>query len=391
LLFLEPYLPELMVKIKVAIIGTAGIPANYGGFETLAEYLVKYLNKKFDFIVYCSSYNYEQKMPSYNQAQLIYIPVKANGKSSIVYDCISLIDSIFRARVLLVLGVGGAFLFPFIRLISRKKIIVNIDGLEWKRQKWNSIAKWYLKGQEKIAVAFAHTVITDNGAIQDYVLETQNKTSQLIAYGGDHAYKMSPSKSAMDRFEFLFSFYAFSVCRIEPENNIHLILKAFANTNKVNLVIVGNWNSSNYGKRIKEQYSGHEKIFLIDAIYDQAQLNELRSNCGLYIHGHSAGGTNPSLVEAMSLGLPVLAFDINYNRYTTENHALYFKDVFELEEIIDKIGADSVDLAVIAMNLKSVADKQYTWLNVTNRYEEVIKIFFDKARVSPSNVVKVKT
>src|SRR5260221_5103637 len=224
-----------------------------------------------------------------------------------------------------------------------------------------------------------------------YTTLFRSKTSQLIAYGGDHAYKMSPSKSAMDRFEFLFSFYAFSVCRIEPENNIHLILKAFANTNKVNLVIVGNWNSSNYGKRIKEQYSGHEKIFLIDAIYDQAQLNELRSNCGLYIHGHSAGGTNPSLVEAMSLGLPDLAFDINYNRYTTENHALYFKDVFELEEIIDKIQADSVDLAVIAMNLKSVADKQYTWLNVTNRYEEVIKMFFDKARVGVSNGVKVRT
>ena len=116
------------------------------------------------------------------------------------------------------------------------------------------------------------------------------------------------------------------VCRIEPENNVHVVLKAFAQLPEKTFVMVGNWNNSEYGKSMKADYGNYSNIHLLDPIYDQVKLDKLRSNCLVYIHGHSAGGTNPSLVEAMYLGRPVIAFDVSYNCVTTENKALYFKN-----------------------------------------------------------------
>ena len=132
--------------------------------------------------------------------------------------------------------------------------------------------------------------------------------------------------AVLNQFPFLSENYAFKVCRIEPENNVHLILEAFYKYPLLNIVLVGNWNNSVYGKQLKLQFESFENIYLLEPIYDQNILNQLRSNCYLYIHGHSAGGTNPSLVEAMYLELPIIAYDINYNRETTSNKALYFKD-----------------------------------------------------------------
>jgi glycosyltransferase involved in cell wall biosynthesis len=349
---------------NIAVIGTAGIPANYGGFETLVEYLVGHLAQRFNFIVYCSSSSYPVNTRHYKGARLVYLPINANGKSSILYDCLSIIHSLFIADTILVLGVGGAFLLPFIRLFTNKIIITNIDGLEWKRDKWGRIAKFYLFVQEKIAAKFSHRLIADNVGIENYILEKYGRSSELIAYGGSHAFHSELSQKTFDAYKIQMP-YAFTVCRIEPENNIHIILKAFSNSNR-NLIIVGNWQSSKYGESLRLMYGKFSNIKMLDPIYDQTVLNEIRSNCAIYIHGHSAGGTNPSLVEAMWLGLPIFAWKVNYNLFTTEENAIFFDSATTLQNLVNTV--DEADLRTIGTRLAEVAKRKYSWEQISESY-----------------------
>jgi glycosyltransferase involved in cell wall biosynthesis len=174
--------------MKVAIIGTVGLPANYGGFETLVENLITHkTNDSISYCVYCSSKNYAEKLREYKGARLVWLPLKANGIQSIPYDIISIVHAVFSSHRLLILGTSGCIVLPFIRLFSRKHITVNIDGLEHRRQKWGKAARMFLKFSEGMAVRFANVVIADNKAIQDYVQSEYGKASQLIEYGGDHA------------------------------------------------------------------------------------------------------------------------------------------------------------------------------------------------------------
>lgn len=351
---------------KISIIGTVGIPAKYGGFETLTEYLTKNLHDKYELTVFCSGKSYIQKLDSYNGAKLEYINLHANGVQSIPYDIISIFKSLRFADTLLILGVSGCIVLPFVRLLSKKRIIVNIDGLEWKRDKWGKGAKWFLKFSEKLAVKYADVVVADNKVIQEYVKSEYGVQSELIAYGADHVTKELLSDGLKLKYPFLSGCYAFKVCRIEPENNLHVILEAFADYAKMHLVIIGNWGNSEYGKELKGKYSRYENIFLLDPIYDQQMLNQIRSNCYIYMHGHSAGGTNPSLVEAMYLGLPILAYGVQYNRETTENKALYFDSRDGLLSSLKKINAES--LKNIATAMQNVAKENYTWKKISQQY-----------------------
>ena len=160
--------------------------------------------------------------------------------------------------------------------------------------------------------------------------------------------------------------YAFGVCRIEPENNVHLILEAFAADCPLPLIMVGNWQHSDYGKELWTRYADHPNITLHAPIYDKDQLNAYRTHCSLYLHGHSCGGTNPSLVEAMYLGLAIAAFDCNFNRETTEGKALYFKDVETLRALVRQ--AEQLNLPHIAANMKEIADRRYTWKRIAECY-----------------------
>lgn len=375
------------MKTKVAIIGTVGLPAKYGGFETLTAHLVEELSDMYDFTVYCSAkkYSKEEQIENWKGAKLKYLPLDANGIQSIPYDTLSIFHALFTSDVLLVLGVAGAWILPFVKLFTNKKIIVSIDGIEWKRDKWSLAAKLYLWWAEKLAVRFSHIDISDNESIQDYTSVRYKTISRVIEYGADHTkVNLNPTQESLEKYPFLAEEYAVKVCRIEPENHVHTILKVFSELPDKKLVLVGNWNNSQYGKDLKEQYSKFENINLLDPIYNQETIDLIRGNASLYIHGHSAGGTNPSLVEAMFLCLPIISNGVSYNRTTTEHKAFYFSNEFELKNVIKNLTKEN--LQNCALQMKKIAERRYTWKKIAKKYSNLIEETFNaknKTKVYP--------
>lgn len=357
---------------KVAIIGTVGVPANYGGFETLVENLIS-LNKNDQLIytIYCSSKAYKIRQKTYKGAILKYLNFNANGIQSIIYDIVSLIKATKDNDTILILGVSGCCILPIYRFFSNKKLIVNIDGLEHKRDKWNKWIKLFLKFSEKMAVKYANIIIADNKGIQDYVFNEYQSKSKLIAYGGDHVFtELSPNVESkiLSNYQVLPNHYAFCVCRIEPENNVHTTLEAYKQ-NKQTLLFIGNWEKSNYGKKLYNYYSQFKNIKLAMPEYDIKILNVLRKNCSLYIHGHSAGGTNPSLVEAMFFKKAILAYDVVYNRETTENKAIYFQNTQTLNQALEETSKDLLNKT--SQDMFEIANQKYTWKTIVKQYESL--------------------
>ncbi len=356
--------------MKVAIIGTVGVPANYGGFETLVEQLVRHnQNEDLQYAVYCSKKSYDEERWVYHGAKTEYVGLNANGMQSIPYDIISLVKAARRSDVVLVLGVSGCAFLPVFRLFSKKKLVVNIDGLEHRRDKWSKWVRRFLKFSEAQAVKYADVIVTDNQGITDYVTEEYGKESVLIAYGGDHALteqSRDEEEKALEKYGLKAGGYSLAICRIEPENNVHTILEAFEGSGR-KLVFIGNWNKSAYGQELKRRYSDCGDIVMLDAIYDLRVLNALRKNCEMYLHGHSAGGTNPSLVEAMFFNVPIVAFDCVYNRESTENRATYFSDSKALRGIVSARN----DLSDNAAAMGEIANRRYRWETIARQYEEL--------------------
>lgn len=360
-----------MTKQRLGILGIVGVPANYGGFETLVDNLLDLLPKFFEVTVFCEAYAYPNKIETYKGAKLIYINKKANGAQSIVYDSLSLLKSYKTQDFILLLGVSGAIMLPFIKPFTKAKIVTHIDGLEWRRDKWGWFAKKFLKLSERMAVTFSDGVISDNKHIQAYVADEYGTSSYLIAYGANHVSWVDPDPY-QKKFSFLGSPYVFTVCRIEPENNVEMQLRAFKECEiGMPYVVVGNWNANDYGMKLYHDYSKVKNIILYNPIYEMEELNALRSNCFFYLHGHSAGGTNPSLVEAMYLGLPVIAYGVNYNVETTFGRALYFNDFEELKDLLFQIR--ELNRAEMIQDLSKLAKKNYSWKAISKQYAKMFE------------------
>lgn len=340
--------------MKISIVGIVGVPACYGGFESLVENLLNESEEERDITVYCSSKSYEKKVDKYKNANLYYIPLNANGSQSIPFDIWSLCHATYKKTdTILLLGVSGAVVLPLIRFFSKVKIVTNIDGLEWKRDKWGKSVKRFLKFSEKLAVKYSDVVISDNKAISDYVKNEYGVSTEVIAYGGDHA--------VTKELKLLDQGYALALCRVEPENNVELILKAFSQSSK-SLKFIGNWDASEFGRSMKAEFSQFPNIEILDPIYNLSNLFEIREACSFYVHGHSAGGTNPSLVEMMHFNKSILAFDCDYNRATTENKCGYFSDVAGLKTLCDQEVEDT------GAKMLEIAQRRYTWSIVKKQY-----------------------
>jgi len=356
--------------MKIAIVGTQGLPNQYGGFETLADYLVKNLSSRHDITVYCSAKNIGHGADEYCGAKLKYVNVADHGASGIIYDSICLLDAQKRNfDVILILGTLQYPALPFLKKKTINKVVSNFGGLDWLRNKWGKIAQKVIYYTVKMSVKYSKEVISDNKKIQDYVKQDFGKDSHLIAYGGDQSQHLPITPEMVKKYPFLNSKYAFEVARIQPDNNIEMLMKAFMMADSIPFVLVGNWNKSDYGIEIKKKYQNEKNLVLLDAIYDKNILDVLRSNCYFYVHGHSAGGTNPGLCEAMNLGLPIMAFSNGYNQNTTYNMAVYFEDENQLKELI--LSVKEEELERIGKDMESLAKQHYRWEYIASEYEKV--------------------
>lgn len=347
---------------KVSIVGSVGVPACYGGFESLVENLISNNHPEIQYTVYASGRAYKNKVDIYKGAHIRYIPLEANGAQSVIYDICSLLLSIRTSDVVLILGVSGCLFLPIFKFFYNGLIVTNIDGLEWRRSKWGNWAKRFLKFSECLAVKYSDVIIADNQAITDYVLKEYNKKALTIAYGGDHA--LCKSKTSND---YLGGYYL-SICRIEPENNIEMILQAFSNHHDLQLKFIGNWCNSEYGIHLKKKYAGCVNIEIIESIYDIDELYKYRYHCVGYVHGHSAGGTNPSLVEIMHFSKPIFSFDCDFNRYTTEGLCYYYSTA---DELASSILNNTASYQQVGRDMERIAKQKYTWSVISRSYEDV--------------------
>ena len=355
---------------KVAIIGTNGIPPRNERVETSVYHILNELKMDFSFTVYCCNRQHlkQEKSKTINNIKLIHVPFRTNRKR-FFYDFYCLLHSLFYADTILIFGVTIGILLPFIRLFSRKKIIVNIDKLQWRKNENNRIIKYFLQFSEKIALRFSHANVTDNELIKRYILIKHKKLSLLIEYGGDHNIYYGRTKNHLKKYPFLKYAYAFKVAKIVPENNIELILNAFSITQQ-HIVIVSNWDNNDYAIQLKKRYYNYSNIHLVDLIYSQEELDTIRRNCVLYIHGNDTERTSLPLIEAMSLGLPVVTFSTNANRAATENSAFYYNNVQDLIKIIKTI--KYYDYINNSLKMKEIASRRYTWKLIALKYKDLL-------------------
>ena len=364
-----------MEKKKVVLIGTNGIPANYGGIETLAEYLARDLNEDYDLYCYCSKTPKDKQHETYRNTKLIYTKWKANGWQSIFFDGLTILRSLRKHDVLVVLGCSCPPALWF-KVLFHKPIVLNaIGGKETEKVRglkvFGGIEVAIKKWMEGLQAKYADYVIIDN-ATNVALFENKHHVKALLAeYGGDHAIAEPVTPEMLEKYTFLNGQYDVTVSRAQEDMNIHMVIDAYKQVPERKVVIISNWQKSEYGQKLYAENAGKfPNIILLNAIYDQKELNTIRSNASLYLHTHSMCGTAPSLVEAMYLGLPVICFKVPTNLETTEHKSVYFETVPELVDALRGLDADKV--LQLKKDMKEIADRRYKWSRISAIYKSCI-------------------
>ena len=378
--------------MKIAFVSTRGIPNNYGGFEQFAEYIsVGLAVRGHDVTVYCPHYHPYQKN-DYKGVHLkhIYSPEKWLGGSigSFFYDFLSLRDALKNERFDIIYEAGYTSIIPAYIWFNVKNIkypvfTTNMDGLEFKRSKFNKWVQKFIHWEEKEAVKHSQYLIADNMGIHDYYKNVYGKESYFLAYGANiyHNY----CTQHLDDLGLTPHEYYLIIARIEPENNIKMIIDGYRKSKEYldkPLVVVGKMTTK-LGVQLLKKYSTDPAIKFIGGIYDFDKLNSIRYYSYAYFHGHSVGGTNPSLLEAMAASCFILAHQNIFNNAVLKDSALYFRSSEEIEHMLNKISTliENHKITFITRNL-NVIEQEYSWAYLVNRHEEYFKRLLSNTRKS---------
>lgn len=360
--------------MKIAILGTRGIPNNYGGFEQFAENLSVRLAEKGHLItVYNPHYHYYAGN-NYKGVEIIkkYNPEKLLGASAnYIYDYLCLLDALKKYfDIILECGAASASLSFYLCRLNNKIIITNPDGLEWKRKKWSLIGKKVIKLSEKLAIRKSPYIITDHPEISNYILKTYNKKSWYIPYGA--SIPESYNELYLKKYTIKPNQYSLIIARLIPENNIEVIIKGYINSKCDEPLIIVGITKTNYSKYLKQKYRRFKHIKFIGSIYDNDILNNLRHYCQYYFHGHSVGGTNPSLLEAMACGSFIIAQNNIFNKGVLKNGGYYFSTAKDITNCIKDPSILKNNKEVFRnLNFNNIRSN-YNWDNIINQYESLI-------------------
>ncbi|HEX4311268.1 MAG TPA: DUF1972 domain-containing protein [Acidobacteriaceae bacterium] len=360
--------------MRVAILGTRGIPAKYGGFETFAEKLAVGLTERgFQVTTFCEG-GEGQAAETFHGVELRYHSAPALGPlRTIVYDLKCLWSARKGYDLVYMLGYGVA---PFCALprLCRTTVWINPDGVEWARAKWNAGAKIYFRCMEWFSVRVATRVIADAAAIATHLERRHGRlrACSVIPYGCEIV-NVPPDAAPVRNRGLEPGGYFLVVCRLEPENHVLDILRAFQKSSSLRqLVVIGNCEVST--PYVQELLAVRDpRIHLIGTVYDAPELTALRYHAFAYMHGHSVGGTNPSLLEAMGCGNLIMAHDNPFNRETLGEEGLYFSTAEQLAETVDAVETRTKDLNHLRAGARARACSRYNWEGVIDQYAELLR------------------
>ncbi|WP_415951996.1 DUF1972 domain-containing protein [Paraprevotella clara] len=366
--------------MKIAFISTRGIPNNYGGFEQFAEYISVGLAKRgHEVTVYSPSFHpYMEDNYKGVRIKHIYSPEIWMGSSvgSFFYDFSSLKDALKKEDFDIIYEAGYTSIIPayvWFNVKKRKRPIftTNMDGLENKRSKFGPVVRRFLDWEEKMAVKYSHYLIADNMGIHDYYKEKYGKESKFLAYGADIHEDFN--EDYLKEFGLQPEGYYILIARLEPENNIVMAIEGYlhskGNGNKP-LIVVGKTNTP-HGEELVTKYGNEPNVKFVGGIYDFKKLDSVRHFSRAYFHGHSVGGTNPSLLEAMAAGCFVLAHDNIFNRAVLKNNALYYPSAEKVTEYLNNMDsiADKYKKAYTSANTEVIRN-EYSWEHLVDEHEK---------------------
>ena len=365
--------------MKIAILGTRGVPNYYGGFEQFAESFSVYLVKKGHEVYVYNSHNHPFQEKIFHGVHIIHQndPEHKRGTfGQFIYDYNCIMDS--RKRnfdIILQLGYTSNSIWFF--LLPRKPIIItNMDGLEWKRSKYSRPVRQFLKFAERLAAMSSNHLISDSLGIQKFLLERYKKESTFIAYGA-HPFN-NPNEAIINSYNVKKNSYNMIMARFEPENNIDMVLEGVSlNVEKTTMLVIGNHNTK-YGEYLKNKFKYFSHIRFIGGIYNLEHLDNLRYYSNLYFHGHSVGGTNPSLLEAMASKALVIAHNNDFNRGVLKTNGYYFSNAQEVDRLLSQT-KKSDNLQLVDGNFNAVVN-EYNWDKINGEYLQLFEDCYSKSK-----------
>ena len=348
---------------KVAIIGSHGLYANYGGWDQLVKNLAeKKSNSELEYLVFNSKEAPKDIQNLPNGITVKHINIKASGFEGLFYDFWAILLCYYKVDTILLLGVQGIPLISFLKIFKKTTIISNVGGLEWERPKFSYWAKLYLKFCFHLSFILSKNVILDNEHYLKFAPTTRKYKAVIIPYGGEINNELEITKALSEKYPFLEKEYYLSISRALEDNFIDKICDTFSKT-KETLVLISNFTSSAYGKNVFEKYSNISNLILINGLYQKNELDLIRRKCKAYIHTHTLCGTAPSLVEMIITKIPIISVDVPQNRFTLNNSGIYFKTYDELKEILES----NFDLNKFVPKRELIS--KYDWQTIVNDYQ----------------------
>lgn len=361
------------------MIGTRGVPARYGGFETAVEEIGSRLAARgHEVVVYCRG---EDRSATHLGMQRVRRPALAHAALETLSHTALSVAHLVRHRVdaAVLFNAANAPLLPIIRA-ARIPVAVHVDGLEWKRTKWGPAGRRYYLVNERLAVRWADLLIADAVGIQNYYRTRYGVESRFLAYGAPLVPDPDPVRLAEQGLQP--GGYHLVVARLEPENHVDLIVSGYLRSRAgLPLVVVGSVPyPSEHERAVRDLAATDDRVRVLGGVWDQDLLNSLYAGAACYLHGHSVGGTNPSLLRAMGAGAPVIAWDVDFNREVLDDAGRFFADPVQLATELEQLEADPVAARAQGGNGRKRAVTTYRWDEVTTGYERLFQELPDRRR-----------